>query len=115
MLGYVSPGSTSKAYSVSLNVDGYDTHLTTELSSILPYGFVKSVCSTLNPFSSQNIIGDLHEYHDMLNKIYPYDRQTSFSLWFNDSDGNRCVNKYITGYLDLELIIDNTNNLNLDV
>lgn len=74
-----------------------------------------AVCSTLNPYSVQNIIGNLEEYHDMLNKIYPYDRQNSFQLWFNDAEGNRILNKNITGYLDIELIVDNSNNINLDV
>ena len=76
---------------------------------------LKAVCSTLNPYSIQNIIGNPQEYHDMLNKIYPYDRQNSFQLWFNDAEGNRIFNKNITGYLDLELIVDNSNNINLDV
>lgn len=74
-----------------------------------------SVCSTINPYSIQNIIGNPKEYHDMLNKIYPYDRQNSFQLWFNDVEGNRMLNKNITGFLDLELIVDNSNNINLDV
>ena len=74
-----------------------------------------AVCSTINPYSIQNIIGSPEEYHDMLNKIFPYDRQNSFQLWFNDADGNRILNKNITGYLDLELIVDNSNNLNLEI
>ena len=74
-----------------------------------------SVCSTLNPYSCQNIIGSMNEKHDMLNKIYPYDNQNNFILWFNDEEGKRVTNTNITGYLDLELIIDNTNNLSLDV
>ena len=76
---------------------------------------LSTVCSTINPYSIQNIIGSPKEYHDMLNKIYPYDRQNSFQLWFNDEEGNRILNKNITGYLDLELIVDNSNNINLDV
>ena len=51
----------------------------------------------------------------MLNKIFPYDGQNQFSIWFNDTEGNRCINNLITGYIDLELIIDNTNNISLDV
>ena len=74
-----------------------------------------AVCSTINPYSIQNIIGSPEEYHDMLNKIYPYDRQNSFQLWFNDAEGKRILNKNITGYLDLELIVDNSNNLNLEI
>ena len=74
-----------------------------------------AVCSTINPYSIQNIIGSAWEQHDMLNKIYPYDRQINFVLWFNDKKGNRLVDRKIIGYLDLELIVDNTNNLNLDV
>ena len=50
----------------------------------------------------------------MLNKIFPYDRHDDFQLWFNDNDGNRIKNDYITGYIDLELIIDNSNNFSLE-
>ena len=74
-----------------------------------------AVCSTINPYSFQNIIGALNETHDVLNKIFPYDRQTNFSLWFNNENGKRIVNDSYIGYMDLELIIDNTNNLNLDI
>ena len=74
-----------------------------------------SVCSSINPYSNKNIIGSLCETHDMLNKIFPYDRQINFSIWFLDEDGERYTNDIYTGYIDLELIIDNTNNLNLDV
>ena len=74
----------------------------------------QSVCSTINPYSVQNIIGSLDEKHDMLNKIFPYDRHDTFQLWFNDVEGNRMKNDYITGYLDLELIVDNSNNFSLD-
>ena len=74
-----------------------------------------SVCSTLNPYSQQNIIGSLTEQHDMLNKLFPYDRQNTFQLWFNDEEGNRIKNDRVTGFLDLELIVDNSNNINLDV
>ena len=91
------------------------TDISVDLNNILRYGMVDSVCSTLNPYSVQNIIGSFKEHHDNLNKIFPYDRQTNFSLWFNSKDGQRVMNRSITGYIDLELIIDNTNNLNLDV
>ena len=66
-------------------------------------------------YSNKNIIGSLCETHDMLNKIFPYDRQINFSIWLLDEDGERYTNDIYTGYIDLELIIDNTNNLNLDV
>ena len=79
------------------------------------FQFPRSVCSTINPYSQQNIIGSFNETHDMLNKIYPYDRQNNFLLWFNDAEGNRIENKNITGFIDLELIVDNNNNINLDV
>ena len=60
-----------------------------------------SVCSTLNPYSVQNIIGSLQEEHDNLNKIFPYDRQTNFSLWFNSKDGRRVINYFTRGFLIL--------------
>ena len=86
-----------------------------DISDLYNIPIPTSVCSTINPYSYQNIIGSLNEYHDMLNKMYPYDRQNNFQLWFNDKNGKRVVNDCATGYIDLELIIDNTNNINLDV
>ena len=74
-----------------------------------------AVCSTINPYSKQNIIGSCYETHDVLNKIYPYDRQSNFILWFARPSGEKIYNTDLIGFLDLELIIDNTNNLNLDI
>ena len=102
-------------FPTSIKLDGNNTIISVSFRDLMPYKFAKSVCSTLNPYSQQNIIGCLYEDHDMLNKIFPYDGQNQFSIWFNDAEGNRCINNLITGYIDLELIIDNTNNLNLDV
>ena len=94
----------------------HKTTLTYDLSSAIVKKIIvpQSVCSTLNPYSVQNIIGSLEEKHDVLNKIFPYDRHDDFQLWFNDVDGNRIKNDYISGYLDLELIVDNSNNFSLE-
>ena len=89
---------------------------TYNLSEIVSrFQFPRSVCSTINPYSQQNIIGSFSEQHDTINKIYPYDRQNMFQLWFNDAEGNRIINNNITGYIDLELIVDSSNNLNLEI
>ena len=103
------------SFPTSVKLDGNNTIISVSFRDLMPYKFAKSVCSTLNPYSQQNIIGCLYEDHDMLNKIFPYDGQNQFSIWFNDAEGNRCINNLITGYIDLELIIDNTNNISLDV
>ena len=98
------------------DVTNHKTTLTYDLSSAIVKKIIvpQSVCSTINPYSVQNIIGSLEEKHDVLNKIFPYDRHDDFQLWFNDNDGNRIKNDYITGYLDLELIVDNSNNFSLE-
>lgn len=101
---YTTSADTSETI-VSYSIDGM-------LDKIVS---VQSVCSTINPYSIGNIIGSPKENHDMLNKIYPYDRQTDIQLWFNNADSERLVNNDITGYLDLELIVDNSNNLTLDI
>ena len=142
-LNHITQGSDESKWSFKVHIKAYnnnsihlfDTNITTritpavvdddtnhkitltyDLSSYIvkKIDVPQSVCSTINPYSVQNIIGSLEEKHDMLNKIFPYDRHDTFQLWFNDNDGNRMKNDFITGYLDLELIVDNGNNFSLE-
>ena len=99
----------------TIKYDGKDTFISIGFHDFISCGKAYAICSTLNPYSNQNIIGSLVEHNDTLNKIFPYDGQKQFSIWFNDNEGKRYRNLSIEGYIDLELIIDNTNNISLDV
>ena len=73
------------------------------------------VASSLNPWSPKNIIGNLDENFSILNRIFPYDNQQTFKVWFVTDTGERFPNyNWITGYIELELIIDNQNNFSID-
>ena len=73
------------------------------------------VCSSLNPWSPSNIIGTLSENFSILNRIFPYDNQQVFKVWFSSDSGVRVpINKFFSGYIELELIIDNENNFAID-
>ena len=73
-----------------------------------------SLCSTINPWSPGNIIGSLETFYPNLNKLFPYDNQQEIKLWFIDQKGNHIYNRILSGYIDLELIIDNLNNFAMD-
>ena len=73
------------------------------------------VCSSLNPWSPKNIIGTLSEDFSVLNRLFPYDNQQTFKIWFLNDCGGRFPNyKFFTGHIELELIIDNENNFAID-
>ena len=73
-------------------------------------------CSSLNPWSPRNIIGSTTQYHDVINRVFPYDNQQEIRVWFIDQLGRILpnTNKTFDGYLELELIIDNENNFAID-
>ena len=72
-------------------------------------------CSSLNPWSPKNIIGWINSSFQNLNRIFPYDNQPMFKLWFDDSRGDRMpVNGLVYGWIELELIIDNENTFAID-
>ena len=73
------------------------------------------VASSLNPWSSKNIIGTIEENFTTLNRIFPYDNSQTFKVWFVDNHGRIFPNtSLVVGFIELELIIDNQNNFVMD-
>ena len=73
-----------------------------------------SLCSTINPWSPGNVISSIDQFYPQLNKLFPYDNQQEIKLWFINQYGDRIYNNLLTGYIDIELIIDNLNNFAMD-
>ena len=73
-----------------------------------------SLCSTINPWSPGNVISSIDQFYPQLNKLFPYDNQQEIKLWFINQYGDRIYNDLLTGYIDIELIIDNLNNFAMD-
>ena len=74
-----------------------------------------SICSTINPWSPRNIIAGPNDTYTVLNKLFPYDNQQEIKIWFMNSKGDNVYNAGLySGYIDLELIIDNENNFAID-
>lgn len=73
------------------------------------------VASTLNPWSSGNIIGYFQEDFTSLNRIFPYDNSQTFKVWFVTDRGKILRNvSFVSGFIELELIIDNQNSFAID-
>ena len=81
-----------------------------DLSIEPPY----NLCSTINPWSPGNIIGSLETFYPNLNKLFPYDNQQEIKLWITNRYSKAFKNDVLSGYIDLELIIDNLNNFAMD-
>ena len=66
-----------------------------------------SVCCSINPWTKNNVIGPLEYHSDTLTKVFPYDGNPEIRIWLMEQDKKI---KYATfrGFIDLELIIDNS-------
>ena len=106
ILGIV--GTETKSFSFDENTNTFTCKFPNAFDS--PY----SVCSTINPWSPGNIISSLNRFFPQLNKLFPYDNQQEIKLWFINQKGGHVYNHIFTGYIDLELIIDNLNNFAMD-
>ena len=73
-----------------------------------------NLCSTINPWSPANIISSVDNFYPNLNKLFPYDNQQEVKLWFTNRYSKPMNNKFLSGYIDIELIIDNLNNFAMD-
>ena len=73
-----------------------------------------NICSTINPWSPGNIIGSVDQFYQNLNRLFPYDNQQEIKLWFTNRYSKSMNNNFLSGYIDLELIIDNLNNFAMD-
>ena len=73
-----------------------------------------SLCSDINPWTAKNIISGYSFHSDSLTKVYPYNRNDEARFWFLDVEGNPIKYDGARGYIDLELIIDNSNTFAMD-
>ena len=101
---------------IKYSIDDNNRDLELDFNCLEPYTIENIfVCSSLNPWSPKNIIGDFDTNFSMLNRIFPYDNQQTFKIWFTTDTGKRFPNhNWFTGYIELELIIDNENNFAID-
>lgn len=83
------------------------------LTETFNYGFM-TVCSDINPWTQCNIIGTSDFKSDAMNKIYPYNGKDEIKIWFMDELKNIHRLRYLSGFIDLELIIDNTDSYAMD-
>lgn len=72
------------------------------------------VCSTINPYSAQNILGRLTETFHNIPRVFPWDGNYQVKVWFNGINGDAQPVPKCTGVIELELIIDNENTYAFD-
>ena len=73
-----------------------------------------SISGTINPWTKNNLIAPLQYDSDHLSKVFPYNGNPEIRFWFVDEEGNKIRWKWVRGYIDLELIIDNTDTYAMD-
>ena len=65
--------------------------------------------STINPWSSNNIIGRTIETFHNMPRMFPWDGQQYITVWILNSNGRIIEQPCVRGTIELELIIDNEN------
>ena len=75
---------------------------------------VSFVCSSINPWSQKNIIGNPMEEFQAMPRVFPWNGEKHIDIWFLDENGQILHNPIVKGYIELELIIDNENTYALD-
>ena len=72
------------------------------------------ICSSINPWSQKNIIGQLSETFHNIPRLFPYNGERYIDFWFIDQNGTIVNEPIIRGHIELELIIDNENTYAID-
>ena len=67
-----------------------------------------SICGSINPWTKNNLIAPLSYSSDTLTKVFPYNGCTEARFWFINENGEKVRWRSVRGYIDLELIIDNS-------
>ena len=75
---------------------------------------VRFVASSINPWSQKNIIGSPEEIFHNIPRLFPWNGAKHIDIWFLNHEGKVVDNPIVSGYLELELIIDNENTYALD-
>ena len=73
-----------------------------------------SICGSINPWTKNNLIAPLTYTSDTLTKVFPWNGCTEARFWFINDKGEKVRWRVVRGYIDLELIIDNSNTYALD-
>jgi hypothetical protein len=72
------------------------------------------VSASFNPYSQHNIIGSLHEEYHSGPILFPYDRNPEVNIKIRDQYGIPIKSKLASGYVDLDLIVDNSSSYSID-
>jgi hypothetical protein len=72
------------------------------------------VSASFNPYSQNNIIGSLQEEYHNGPFLFPYDRNPEVHVKVCDRYGIPIQTKNLQGYIDLDLIIDNSSSYSID-
>ena len=72
------------------------------------------ICGTINPWTKNNLIAPLTYSSDTLTKVFPWNGCTEARFWFINDKGEKVRWRVVRGYIDLELIIDNTDSYAMD-
>ena len=70
---------------------------------------IQYVCSSINPWSKDNIVGNISQTFHNIPRMFPWNGQQHISIWFLNSFGKHVSIPCIKGSIELELIIDNEN------
>ena len=73
-----------------------------------------SVCGNINPWTKNNLIAPLTYTSDTLTKVFPWNGSTEARFWFINDKGEKVRWRVVRGYIDLELIIDNSDTYAID-
>ena len=73
-----------------------------------------SICGSINPWTKNNLIAPLTYTSDTLTKVFPWNGCTEARFWFINDKGEKVRWRVVRGYIDLELIIDNSDTYALD-
>ena len=89
-----------------------------EIKLLLPDDIIDyrsaTLCSDINPWTQYNILAPVDFNSDTLTKVFPWNGNTEIKFWFIDDSKDKKRWRYVRGYVDLELIIDNTNSFAID-
>ena len=73
-----------------------------------------AVCGSINPWTKNNLIAPLTYSSDTLTKVFPWNGCTEAKFWFINENGEKVRWRVVRGYIDLELIIDNSDSYAID-
>ena len=93
----ITGGSTPSTFTLEFNIP--DSTLDVRQSV---------VCGSINPWTKNNLIAPLTYSSDTLTKVFPYNGCTEVRFWFVNRIGEKVRWRSVRGYIDLELIIDNS-------